>query len=150
MNAQAKNIKKTIATIIVIMVTILVLFFNKITTPRYLSNIELKINGLELVNKADQISIGKNLSGDFWLLLARDEEDKLILDELHRSLKTKIREQVVVVYRSTLNSTIDLSVNTTKKTVPIIKPSGEFLGYFKSPYDKNKMILTLSSVITHR
>lgn len=148
MTDMQKNIKKTVLTIVAIMVTILALFINKITTPRYLSNIELKINGLELIKETQRSSIDKAISGEYWMLLAADNEDKAALDTLHQALKTSLREKIIVV--SHAGTELKAQVNRKGKIIPIVKPSGEFIGYFTYPYDKNKMILTLSSIVTHR
>lgn len=147
MSEQKTNIKKTVLMLIAIMVTILILFFNKITTPRYLSNIELKVNGFILIDEAK----GSIVEGDFskgqWSLVVTDEEDKRFLDTLLPNLKSKVNNQLTVVDGSIL--TLNQDLNTTTKIIPILKPSGEFLGYFKSPFDHDKMILTLSSIVTH-
>ena len=148
MTDMQKNIKKTVLTIVAIMVTILALFINKITTPRYLSNIELKINGLELIKESQRSAVDKSVSGEYWMLLAADKEDKAALDILHKALKSGLREKIVVV--SNAATELKAQVNRTGKIIPIVKPSGEFIGYFTYPYDKNKMVLTLSSVVTHR
>jgi hypothetical protein len=148
MTSQKKGIQKTICIIVAIMVTILILFFNKITTPRYLSDIELKVNGLELIAKAKRSSVGEGVSGEQWILLVDDSDNKQLLDSVHESLKGKLRKKVLVVYGSTQAFTAEVS--TTKKIIPIIKPSGEFVAYFKAPFDKDKMVVTLSSVVTHR
>lgn len=148
MSDMQKNIKKTVLVIVAIMVTILALFINKITTPRYLSNIELKINGLELVKATEKNTLGEGVSGDYWMLLAADQEDKAALDALHQELKPSLRKKVMIVYSAATE--LKAQVNQSKKIIPIIKPSGEFLGYFTYPYDTHKMILTLSSVVTHR
>lgn len=148
MSSQKKAITKTVLIIVAIMVTILVMFINKITTPRYLSNIELKVNGLEVIRKGQRHHVDATISGDYWMLLAGDREDKSILDELHSQLKPSVRGKVIVVYHSA--SELKSDANIAGKIIPIIKPSGEFLGYFSYPYDQHKMILTLSSVVTHR
>lgn len=151
MTSQKKSIQKTVLIIIAIMVTILVLFINKITTPRYLSNIELKINGLELVKKAQSptpSSEKEGVSNKQWILLVDNSKDKLFLEDVYQSLKRSIRQQVIIVYGS--NEALTARLNTRKKVIPLIKPSGEFIAYFTSPYDKEKMVVTLSSVVTHR
>lgn len=148
MSSQRKAITKTVLIIVAIMVAILAMFINKITTPRYLSDIELKINGLDIILKEQRQSVDASISGDYWMLLASDIDDKTVLDDLHRQLKSSVREKVVVVYHSA--SELKAGANIVGKVIPIIKPSGEFLGYFSYPYDQHKMILTLSSVVTHR
>lgn len=155
-NEQQKSIKKTVWIIVAIMVSILVLFVNKITTPRYLSLIELKINGLVLLDKDSRTPVQHASSPDSWLLVVSDEEERQLLDSMMDDLDASIKNQIAVVDEATL--TLNVEVHTSKSTIPIIKPSGDtsgvgtgyYIGYLVSPYDRNKAILTLSSVITHR
>jgi hypothetical protein len=152
MNEQQKNIKKTVLMIVAIMVTILALFFNKITTPRYLSTIELKINGLEFLDPKTTAAL-TSINNELWLLVASDDEDKQLLENLHSSLKNSLQKKVQVVDRAAL--ALDAEILKTrsdrnKKIIPIIRPSGEYAAYFTAPFDSHKMILTLSSIVTHR
>lgn len=145
---QQKNIKKTVWVLVAIMVTILVLFINKITTPRYLSQIELKINGLVLLGKESTQTIEELKSSSSWTLLVDSEEEKKLLENIMLSLDNSVKKTITVVEENTLNFQSDIQTN--KSTIPIIKPSGEYIAYLVSPYDRNKVILTLSSVVTHR
>lgn len=149
---QQKSIKKTVWVIVAIMVTILVLFIHKITTPRYLSQIELKINGLVLFDKADRrtVSIGDGQSS--WILLVDSEEERQLFEDIFPLLDNSIKTHVEVKDENALNVAFDIQqqIQTSKSTIPLIKPNGEYIGYFVSPYDNNKIILTLSSVVTHR
>lgn len=78
MNEQQKNIKKTLFILVAVMVTILVLFLNKITTPRYLSNIELKINGLVLIKESKAIIGMEHTQPDaLWRIIVKDKDDVL-------------------------------------------------------------------------
>jgi len=145
MNTQKNNIKKTVIIIVAIMVTILTLFIHKITTPRYLSDIELKINGLVLVRDAPYVSLYDESESDVWKLVSVNEEQKKMLQELQQSLKKNLRKKIFLIDQSAIKG---LSVENGK--VALVNPSGEYFAYFKPPYDQHKMILTLSSVLTHR
>lgn len=143
---QKKSIIKTIVLIVVLMATILTLFLNKITTPRYLSNIELKVNGLIL--RSDEYSVTiDDKTAPTWLLLAGNDQQKILLNEFHQSLKPSLRKQINIIS----DGSELLPTRLVKDgTIPVIKPSGEYFAYLKPPYDTHKMTLTLSSVITHR
>jgi hypothetical protein len=151
-NEQQKSIKKTVWIIVAIMVSILVLFVNKITTPRYLSLIELKINGLILLDKENRKIVQHTSPPNSWLLVISDDAERQLLDSMMEDLDTAIKNKITVVDESTLN--LNVETNTRKRIIPIIKPSddasGYYMAYLVSPYDRNKSILTLSSVITHR
>jgi hypothetical protein len=151
-NDQQKSIKKTVWIIVAIMVSILVLFVNKITTPRYLSFIELKINGLILLDKDNRKQVQYTAQPESWLLVVSDEAERQLLESMMDDLDTSIKEKITVVDETTL--TLNVDIQTSKSIIPIIKPSGDtsgyYMGYLVSPFDRNKAILTLSSVITHR
>jgi hypothetical protein len=155
-NEQQKSIKKTVWIIVAIMVSILVLFVNKITTPRYLSLIELKINGLVLLDKERRTLVQHTSSPESWILVVSDEAERQLLDDMMEDLDTAIINKISIVDEATL--TLNVDIQTSKSIIPIIKPSGDvsemgtgqYIGYLVSPYDRNKAILTLSSVITHR
>ncbi|MFT5420864.1 MAG: hypothetical protein ACI9D5_001617 [Candidatus Endobugula sp.] len=148
MNEQQKGIKKTVLIIVAIMATFLVLFFNKITTPRYLSDIELKVNGLVLIDEIKRVRASGTISDTQWMLIVNNEQDKQLLEGLRQSLKGGVGKKIILVDQATVE--LNTEINTTKKIIPILKPSGEYLGYLTSPYDKKKLIVTLSSVVTHR
>jgi hypothetical protein len=149
---QQKSIKKTVWIIVAIMVTILVLFINKITTPRYLSFIELKINGLVLFKKENKTLIEELVANPSWVLLVDSEEEKKLLDDVTLLLDDSVKDNVEVMDEGTLGAQYDLQsdIKFNKNIIPIIKPTGEYVGYLISPYNRNKVILTLSSVVTHR
>ncbi len=151
---QQKNILKTVLTIVVVMVVILLLFFNKITTPRYLSNIELKINGLILLSQPysiDENKLKNKQEAKEWMLIAVDEEQKKALDDLERKLKKPIKGQTIIVDAdSELRASLSKRLPKFPETIAIINPKQQLVAYFKPPFDRNKMLLTYSSVFTHR
>ncbi|MGS2718402.1 hypothetical protein ACVBE9_09535 [Eionea flava] len=150
---QQISIKKTVWIIVAVMVTILTLFIHKITTPRYLSQIELKINGLVLFGKNNPQTI-ESLShaGSSWMLLVDTEEERQLFKEIMPLLDNSVKTKIVVKEEADIGDTqnIQQQIQTSKSIIPLIKPNGEYIGYFVSPYDNNKVILTLSSVVTHR
>jgi hypothetical protein len=148
MSEQQKGIKKTVLIIVAIMATFLVLFFNKITTPRYLSDIELKVNGLVLIDEVKRVTASGAISDKLWMLVVNNEKDKQLLEGLRQNLKGGVGKKITLVDKTAIE--LNANIVTTKKIIPILKPSGEYLGYLTSPYDKKKIIITLSSVVTHR
>lgn len=148
MNQQKKNITKTVAILVFIMVSFLAMFLHKIMTPRYLSNIELKVNGLILAEtpQALSVEINSNIS-DHWVLLIDGPKHRHIVNELRDSLKPKLRDQLDIIEQSTLKSS-SLALNA--ESIAIFGHEHVYKGYFVPPYDVNKMKLTLSSVMTHR
>ena len=144
MDEQNKNIKKTVLIILAIMATILTLFLNKITTPRYLSNIELKINGLVLVDKEDRQFIHSGINDLSWLLLPSDEQQKKHLASFHHTLKKNIKDKINIADAE------QYSLVLPGKYIAIVRPNGEYIAYLKPPFENHKMTLTLSSLITHR
>lgn len=149
MDTQKKNIKKTVLIIVVLMSSILLLFLNKITTARYLSNIELKINGLVLLDKAEMLDI-KNESAQ-WLLVANTEKQKELLDEFKPSLRKKAKNATQIVLAPIqLQSQLNKFIPNYSSNISIINPDHQLIGYLKPPFDEHKMLLTYSSVFTHR
>ncbi len=153
---QQKNILKTVLTIVVIMVVILLLFFNKITTPRYLSNIELKINGLILLSEPQSLTFDSNElitkhQGKEWVLIAVDEEQKKALDILESKLKKPIKSHTIIMDAdSKLQASLSKQLPKFPETIAIISPNKQLVAYFKPPFERNKMLLTYSSIFTHR
>ncbi|ODS24021.1 hypothetical protein AB835_05710 [Candidatus Endobugula sertula] len=143
MDTQQKNIKKTVFLLIVAMVTILALFLHKITTPRYLSNIELKINGLVMLEDKQKLNFVSDKLNESWILIAADKEDRQRLEALLQMLKPYLRKKVTIVDRSEVVATF------TDDIIPVVRPSGKYLAYFKPPYEQHKMLLTLSSLLAH-
>ncbi|MGH1485539.1 MAG: hypothetical protein ACRBCI_04910 [Cellvibrionaceae bacterium] len=145
-DVQRKNIIKTVIIIVAIMVTILLLFLNKIMTPRYLSDIELKINKLELIK--EPIILDNNI--DKWLLIAGTTEHTKILTELNLELRDSIQEKTNIVEFKQLSPPVDAFPYDPQEHIGIANAKGELIAYFRPPFDQHKMILTYSSVITHR
>ena len=128
------------------MMAVLLLFLNKITTPRYLSDIELKINKLELMKQPVVI----NNNDKHWLLLSSNPRQQTLLEGFMTQLRDSIQKNTQIADLSQLNlSSIGLPYNT-EDNIGIVNPKGELIGYFKAPFDEHKMILTYSSVFTHR
>ena len=145
---QKKNISKTIVIIVLVMVTILTLFIIKITTPRYLSNIELKINGLVLLSEPIPIPPLIEPSSSDWLLIVNDAQESALMQSIAIQVGERVEQSIRVLDRQTLS--LDSDYRLPLKRIAIIKPQGQYMGYFKKPYNEHKLILTLSSVITHR
>lgn len=155
---QKKAIIKTVLILVVVMSTILLLFLNKITTPRYLSTIELKINGLELlkapyvVSIEDKELITNMMSDDIqWLLVASDAAEMKTLEGFHQSLKRSVQKQVAIVMQDGFPDQMEDSIALVKLSAQSNEQHvASFMAYLKAPYDYHKMTLTLASVITHR
>jgi flagellar biosynthesis component FlhA len=143
---QKKGILKTVVLIVLVMGTILGLFLNKITTPRYLSHIQLKINKLEFLKNP----IDLNLNNQQWLLVYHTQEQEKALMVFREELREYIKEKTEnTALNSLAISTQELPYNI-QESIGIIKPNGLLVGYFKPPFDDHKMILTFSSIFTHR
>lgn len=143
--AREKNVLKTVAILVAAMVIILALFMNKIMTPRYLSDIELKINRLELIDKP--VKINTNIEQQ-WSLVVSSEEQRELAEGLMLVLRDKIRKQTRIVDASTIAS--QTLPYDQQENIGIIHATGEFVAYLKPPFDQHKMILTYSSLFTHR
>ena len=151
MQTQQKNIRKTVVIIIAVMVVILLLFLNKITTPRYLSAIELKINGLVLLEPAQPLALPYSAdTRGRWLLIYSDEEQRRIVQELVTGLKAGIQKKSVLLSREALGTAVGRLNYDSGINIGIINDSGALMGYFKPPFEQRKMILTYSSTVTHR
>lgn len=147
LNTQKKNILKTVAIIVVVMTTILLLFLNKITTPRYLSDIELKINGLILVKEKPQVEMDNK---NTWFLISHTEKQTALIASFLSELKPSIQEKT-----QALSSTEPLALQLSQHiphndVIPIINDKNQLIAYIKPPFDQHKMLLTYSSVYTHR
>lgn len=143
MNAQQKNIAKTVLILCVIMVTFVSLFVHKLTTPRHLSEIELRINGLVL-DEHPLIDFPVEFSGkNKWILVLSDGDNKSFFESVQKNLRDHIGQQLVLVLQED-------QWRDDKKQAFLFKPSGDYIAYLKPPFEERKAILTLSSVITHR
>ncbi len=147
--SQSKNITKTVLILVAVMATILALFLNKITTPRYLSDIELKINGLILLkDKHRQVMSSKLQHSQLqWMLVAQNAADQKVLEDFLSQVKKSIRKKMVV---AELNSIVLPPNIFPQDAILLVNPQGQWVAYVKPPYQYPKMLLTLSSVITHR
>jgi len=144
MNQQQKNITKTVVIIAFIMTAFLGMFLHKITTPRYLSNIELKVK--------EPVSSDKLLDKkqpDDWLLLI-DENNKEFVAALKDSLKPKLKNKLTIINKENLSASTVKGLKLKENTLALFDEEGRYKGYLRSPFDINKMKLTLSSVLTHR
>lgn len=145
-NSQQKNIFKTVIITIIVMLVILVLFLNKITTPRYLSDVELKINGLQLLEDSPLVA-STNTS---WQLVAANSQQQQVLSEFVLQLKDRIRRNTQVTNLSEFSNLSLDNFYPVQEAIGIINPEGQLIAYIKAPFDQQKMILTYSSLITHR
>lgn len=132
--------------IIGIMLVILLLFFNKMTTPRYLSDIELKINGLQLLKNRPSIADEKSR----WRLVSANSQQQQVLLDLLPLLKNSIQRKTELVTLSELSMSSLNGLYPTQEAIAIINPQGQLVGYIKAPFDQQRMILTYSSLVTHR
>lgn len=145
--SQNKNIIKTVLILVVAMATILLLFLNKITTPRYLSDVELRINGLILVKEKQQLIPSDIEKSDQWFLIAQNEKDEKTVEKFLAAAKKSIRTKMT---SAELDSIVVTKNALPEQTILLANPQGQLVAYLKPPYDQHKMLLTLSSVITHR
>ncbi len=157
MNTQDKKILKTVLILVAVMLTILGLFLNKITTPRFLSSIELKINGYVLLNtnkdgsRKDSENIFNSHDNKQWSVVINDESQREIITGLLASLKNPMKSDTKIVL---LNNEVDAKLSRQlpdrDDIIAVINDDNKLSGYFKAPFDNNKMVLTYSSVFTHR
>lgn len=149
MEVQQKNIVKTIVILLIVMTTILVLFFNKLLTPRYLSDVELRINGLILLENTPPIDIEADKAQ--WLLVANTQEQKKVLEALYPSLRKKVKNTTKIILAPIeLQSKINKVLPSYSAFIAIINPEKNLIAYFKPPFDEHKMLLTYSSIYAHR
>lgn len=145
---QQKNIIKTVLIILAVIVAIQVLFLNKMLTPRYLSDIELKINGLVLLKQPKPLSIDQQPEG--WLLIAGNHEQKQLLVNFVAGLKTAIQAKTSIMESKKVQELNGNSPYDTQEAIGIIHPNQQLIGYLKPPFNEHKMILTYSSIVAHR
>ena len=199
---QKRGIWLTVIACLAFMSILWILFYNKITTPRYLSMIELRVNGLVLLKQPKSLSeikakaIAAELPSDKWQLLAVQNGRcdaicvesmtslVIMLDQLKQAHfdKTQLmlvaddtaelltvingadqnnrisREKIQIIaldgsQQQSVEDAINRVTNMTTTLWPkviIIDDSHRYRGYFTSPFDANKLLLTYSSVIEHR
>ena len=114
-------------------------------TPRYLSAIELKINGLELLKQPQ--AVVANSRG--WVLLFKTPTQQKMLKELVPRLGEKIQMQTHIKRYDELNIDWQSLPYNSEQSIGIVQPNNQLIGYFKAPFDLHKMILTYSSLVTH-
>lgn len=149
MQAQQKNIIKTVLIIVVLMVSILLLFLNKITTARYLSDVELRINGLILLDSPQTMEMEQ--ADSKWLLVANTQEQKKVLDEFYPSLRKSAKAITEITLAPiSLQSQINKQLPDYASYISVISKDKKLIAYFKPPFDQHKMLLTYSSIVAHR
>ena len=144
-SSQHKNIRKTIFVTIGIMTTFLLLFLNKITTPRYLSAIELKVNRLELISPIKKVAA----ESAYWRFLIMNQEQKQAIEVVLPQLRKKIKAKTMRVSEKSIQDHTIAQYDSAEH-IAIINPAGEMVAYFRPPFDDQKMILTYSSLFTHQ
>jgi len=157
MNTQDKRILKTVLIIITAMLVILALFFNKITTPRFLSSIALKVNGYVLLNankdgsRKDSENIFSAYNNDKWTIVILDENQRESIMDLLASLKNPMKSNTdIVLIDNKIEAMLSQQLPNRDDIIVVVNDANKLSGYFKAPFDNNKMVLTYSSVFTHR
>ncbi len=157
MNTQDKKILKTVVILVAVMLTILGLFLNKITTPRFLSSIELKVNGYILLNankdgsRKDSENIFGAYDNDKWTIVIIDESQREAITDLLSSLKNPMKSNTdVVLLNNEIKAKLSQQLPDRDDIIAVVNENNKLSGYFKAPFDNNKMVLTYSSVFTHR
>lgn len=157
MNTQDKKIFKTVSILFIVMLVILALFFNKITTPRFLSSIALKVNGYVLLNanKDGSRKSSKNIfdsySKEQWTIVILDESQREVITDLLDSLKNPMKSNTnIVLLNNEIEAMLSQQLPNRDDIIAVVNDANKLSGYFKAPFDNNKMVLTYSSVFTHR
>ncbi|MGH1439886.1 MAG: hypothetical protein ACRBBR_07250 [Cellvibrionaceae bacterium] len=149
METQQKNIIKTVLIIVALMASILLLFLNKITTARYLSDVELKINGLILLDPPQTMEMTQHNAK--WVLVANTQEQKKLLDEFYPSLRKSAKAITdITLAPISLQSQINKQLPEYSRYISVINTDKKLMAYFKPPFDQHKMLLTYSSIVAHR
>ena len=200
--AQRRGIWLTVTGCLIFISILLGLFFHKITTPRYLSIIELRINGLILLEQPQLLSalqsgeaVAEQLPPGKWSLLvihrgycgavcieritlvtsmlgqlqpAYREKTQLtliaddtaeLLAIINKASQHKIRQENIqsIVINSSQRQAFEKAINfstadklTAWPKIIIVDDTGHYRGYFTTPFDANKMLLTYSSIMEHR
>jgi hypothetical protein len=158
MNALDKKIYKTIIIIVTVVSVILVLFFNKLMTPRFLSSIELRLNGYVLLNadrdgnrKQSPIIFEQSSDKKQWFILVKNDVQNQLMEDFFTILKDPMKSHTEVMKTTReLTTKLTQQISDQDNFIAVINDDGKLSGYFKPPYDKTKMVLTYSSVFTHR
>jgi hypothetical protein len=158
MNALDKKIYKTILILFVIVSVILALVFNKLMTPRFLSSIELRINGYVLLNadrdgnrKESPVIVQPSLDNKKWIILVKNEAQQKLISNVFTILKDPMKSSTeVVMTTQEISAKLLQQISDQDNFIAVINDDGKLSGYFKPPFDKTKVVLTYSSVFTHR
>lgn len=157
-HSSKKIQKKTLKTVLMIVAVIALiqgLFLNKMLTPRYLSDLDLKINGLVLLQQPQSLSaeaLGLTPAPGEWLLLAGNSAQQQVLTDFVAGLKTKIQQQTAIVdIQHWQGAGVDLGADyDSTEAIGIVDPKQRLVGYLKPPFNDYRMTLTYSSIVTHR
>jgi len=158
MNELDKRIYKTIAIIFVVVSVIMVLVFNRLMTPRFLSTIELRVNGYILLNadrdgsrKLSPSIVNSNEDNKKWFIVVDNESEKELISNLLSIVNDPMKSNTEVMLSTPIiDSKLFQQVSNQNNFIAVINDTGKLSGYFKPPFDRNKMVVTYSSVFTHR
>ncbi len=214
-----KNIKISLALIILFMVSVLSLFINKLTTPRYLSETELRVNGYyqfpsprEFSNfqilTSNNLMLEKDILKGKWTLIyfgytrcpAECPVAMSLIKTLYSTLESKgfnLDDKQVLLftidpendtpndvdkYAKAFNESFigargdrpmllsmatqlnvmvveppkNMHVNhmdhleNHSNNILLINPDGQYVGFFRPPFNEEKFLLTYQSVVTPR
>jgi hypothetical protein len=158
MNELDKRIYKTILIIFVVASVIMVLVFNRLMTPRFLSTVELRVNGYILLNadrdgsrKTSPIILKPSEGNEKWFMVVGNETEKKLISNLLSILNDPMKSETgVMLTTPAIDSKLYEQVSDQDNFIAVINDEGTLSGYFKPPFDTNKMVVTYSSVFTHR
>ena len=158
MNELDKKIYKTILIIFVVVSVIMVLVFNRLMTPRFLSTVELRVNGYIILNadrdgsrKASNSILNSSEDNKKWFMVVGNEKEKKLIDDLLSILNDPMKSNTEVMLTTpAVDSKLAEQVSNQDNFIAVINDEGTLSGYFKPPFDRNKMVVTYSSVFTHR
>ncbi|MBX2809119.1 MAG: hypothetical protein KTR20_10860 [Cellvibrionaceae bacterium] len=145
---RQKNIYLTLVLSIGFMVLVLALFVNKMMTPRYLSALELKINGLMLLEQAAAID-GLEADGT-WRLLSDAPQAREFLQRFIATLPNKIQQKTQGIALPPERWQVLANKLPSNNVIAIVNQQGQLMAYFTPPFNHNKMKLTYASVVAHR
>lgn len=158
MNELDKRIYKTILIIFVVVSVIMVLVFNRLMTPRFLSTVELRVNGYILLNadrdgsrKQSPIILSSSEDNKKWFIVVDNETEEKLVTSLLSILNDPMQSNTEVLLSTPeIASKLFEQVSDQDNFIAVINDTGKLSGYFKPPFDRNKMVVTYSSVFTHR
>jgi hypothetical protein len=158
MNELDKRIYKTILIIFLVVSVIMTLVFNRLMTPRFLSTIELKVNGYILLNadrdgsrKQSPSILSASEDNKKWFIVVDNEKEKKLITNLLSIVNDPMKSNTeLMVSTPEIDSKLFKQVSNQDNFIAVINDTGKLSGYFKPPFDRNKMVVTYSSVFTHR